>query len=121
MPAPVTSVMSGSVTGPLVQAESIDSVRTGDTVARDKIINNYAPTAVTSARVRGIPARLAVFTGRSTLLEHVRDSLATGSPAVVQAVHDMAGVGKPASRWSTRTATTATTTSPGGSTPTSPV
>ncbi len=45
-------------------------------------------------RVWGIPARPARFTGRDDQLAQLRAALTADTPAVVQAVHSMGGVGK---------------------------
>ncbi|MGV9563240.1 FxSxx-COOH system tetratricopeptide repeat protein [Streptomyces sp. NPDC003480] len=45
-------------------------------------------------RVWNLPARNASFTGRDTLLVHLRQTLATSSRVAVQALHGRGGVGK---------------------------
>jgi Tetratricopeptide repeat/Domain of unknown function (DUF4062)/NB-ARC domain len=56
-----------------------------------------AESAEVSVRgVWGLPARNQTFTGRAALLERLRESLQTGGPTVVRALHGMAGIGKTA-------------------------
>jgi len=45
-------------------------------------------------RVRNLPARNAAFTGRDSLLIHLREALASNSRVAVQALHGRGGVGK---------------------------
>ncbi|MFD3844125.1 FxSxx-COOH system tetratricopeptide repeat protein [Streptomyces sp. NPDC058642] len=45
-------------------------------------------------RVRNLPARNAVFTGRDSLLVHLRQALASDQRVAVQALHGRGGVGK---------------------------
>jgi hypothetical protein len=66
---------------------------------RDIVNNFYGPgqggAASPSRRIwGGVPARNPGFKGREELLGAVRDALAGGDRAVVQALHGMGGVGK---------------------------
>ncbi|WP_327722148.1 FxSxx-COOH system tetratricopeptide repeat protein [Streptomyces sp. NBC_00490] len=45
-------------------------------------------------RVRNLPARNAAFTGRDSLLVHLREALASGQRVAVQALYGRGGVGK---------------------------
>ncbi|MFI9835240.1 FxSxx-COOH system tetratricopeptide repeat protein [Streptomyces sp. NPDC051913] len=45
-------------------------------------------------RVRNLPARNAAFTGRDSMLVHLREALASGQRVAVQALHGRGGVGK---------------------------
>jgi len=45
-------------------------------------------------RVRNLPARNAAFTGRDSLLVHLREALASGQRVTVQALYGRGGVGK---------------------------
>ncbi|MFC8350032.1 FxSxx-COOH system tetratricopeptide repeat protein [Streptomyces sp. NPDC057280] len=45
-------------------------------------------------RVRNLPARNAAFTGRDSMLVHLREELASGQRVAVQALHGRGGVGK---------------------------
>jgi hypothetical protein len=64
----------------------------GDTIS----INQASPPpAARPVRVWGnVPARNAAFTGREAQLSAVRESLLSGNPVAVQALHGMGGVGK---------------------------
>ncbi|NUS90689.1 MAG: toll/interleukin-1 receptor domain-containing protein, partial [Streptomyces sp.] len=45
-------------------------------------------------RMRNLPARNAAFTGRDSMLVHLREALASGQRVAVQALHGRGGVGK---------------------------
>ncbi|KDN22787.1 FxSxx-COOH system tetratricopeptide repeat protein [Amycolatopsis rifamycinica] len=47
-----------------------------------------------AGRIWGIPGRTVQFTGREELLSMLHETLRSGQPSVVQAVHGMGGVGK---------------------------
>lgn len=73
--------------------------RDSTVAGRDVITNYYGPggdgMASPSRKIwGGVPARNPGFKGREELLGAVRDALAGGDRAVVQALHGMGGVGK---------------------------